>query len=170
MKHWTAWLAIFMGLLLMVSCAQLPDDQLIAKGKRLEEKGEFDEAIKTFRKVAKRYSNSPLCAEAHYHIALIQANGLQDFSSAITTFGSLIDKYPETKFAPQSQFMIGFIYANSVNDTLKARSAYEKFLKDYPTNELVSSVEWELKYLGKDINDIPELMSLEPAAEEADSE
>ena len=170
MKHWMVWMAILIGMLIIVSCAQLPDDKLVAKGKQLEEQGEFDEAIKTFRKVAKKYSNSPLCAEAHYHIALIQANGLQDFDTAVTTFESLIDKYPETKFAPQAQFMIGFIYANNVSDTTQARIAYEKFVSDYPEHELTSSVEWELKYLGKDINDIPELMSLEPNSEETTQE
>lgn len=169
MKHWMSLLALILGMLLIVSCAQLPDDQLIAKGKALEEQGKFDEAIKTFRQVAKKFSNSPLCAEAHYHIALIQANGLQNFSEAISTFESLIDKYPETKFAPQAQFMIGFIYANNVSDLDEARQAYEHFVATYPQHELVSSVEWELKYLGKDINEIPELMNLEPEAE-VDSE
>ena len=165
MKDSMIWLVLSLGLLLVVSCAQLPDDQLIAKGKTLEEQGKFDEAIKAFRKVAKKYSKSPLCVEAHYHIALVQANGLQNFSEAITTFESLIEKYPDTKFAPQSQFMIGFIYANNMEDTTKAREAYIKFLDKYPNNELTSSVEWELKYLGKDINEIPELMNLEPAEE-----
>ena len=163
MKDWMIWLALCLGLLLIVSCAQLPDDQLIAKGKALEEAGKFDEAIKTFRKVARKYSKSPLCAEAHYHIALVQANGLENFPEAISTFESLIEKYPDTKYAPQAQFMIGFVYANNMADTTKARAAYEKFLEKYPDNELASSVEWELKYLGKDINEIPELMNLEPA-------
>jgi len=166
MKHWMAWMALILGALIIVSCAQLPDDKLVAKGKQLEEQGEFDEAIKTFRKVAKKYSKSPLCAEAHYHIALIQANGLQEFDTAVSTFENLIDKYPDTKFAPQAQFMIGFIYANNVADTSKARNAYEEFIVRYPNHELVSSVEWELKYLGKDINEIPELMNLEPANDE----
>jgi TolA-binding protein len=89
MKDWMIWLVISLGLLLVVSCAQLPDDQLIAKGKAFEEEGKFDEAIKTFRKVARKYSKSPLCAEAHYHIALVQSNGLQKFPEAITTFESV---------------------------------------------------------------------------------
>ena len=165
MKEWMIWLVLSLGLLLIVSCAQLPDDQLIAKGKTLEEQGKFDEAIKTFRKVARKYSKSPLCAEAHYHIALVQANGLQNFPESIMTFESLIEKYPDTKFAPQSQFMMGFIYANNMADTTKARAAYTKFVEKYPEHELVSSVEWELKYLGKDINEIPELMNLEPVEE-----
>ena len=89
MKHWMAWMALILGALIIVSCAQLPDDKLVAKGKQLEEQGEFDEAIKTFRKVAKKYSKSPLCAEAHYHIALIQANGLQEFDTAAVSYTHL---------------------------------------------------------------------------------
>jgi hypothetical protein len=39
--------------------------------------------------------------------------------------------------------------------------AYNTFLQNYPDHELAPSVEWELRYLGKDINDIPELKALE---------
>lgn len=166
MKYWMAWIALLLGALIIVSCAQLPDDQLVAKGKQLEEEGKFDEAIKTFRQVPKKFSESPLCPEAHYHIALIQANGLNEYDTAVSTFESLIGKYPDTKFAPQAQFMIGFVYANNVSDTVKARDAYEKFIEKYPDHELVTSVEWELKYLGRDINEIPELMELEPVEDE----
>ena len=70
----------------------------------------------------------------------------------------VVDKYPDNKYAAESQFMIGFVYANSAVDTLKARGAYNTFLERYPDHELVSSVQFELKYLGKDINQIPNLM------------
>ncbi|MBN1780119.1 tetratricopeptide repeat protein [bacterium] len=166
MKHWMAWIAILLGILIVAGCAQLPDDKLIAKGKTLEEEGKFEEALKFYRKVPKNHPNSPLCAEAQYHIALVEANGLQKFEEAVNTFGTLIGKYPDTKFAPQAQFMIGFIYANNVADTTQARKAYQEFLNKYPDHELAASVEWELKYLGKDINEIPELMNLEPATSE----
>ena len=53
--------------------------------------------------------------------------------------------------------MVGFIYANTTSDTAQARLEYNQFLQNYPDHELVPSVEWELQYLGKDINNIPEL-------------
>jgi len=45
-------------------------------------------------------------------------------------------------------------------DTAKAGQAYRTFLVKFPNDELRPSVEWELKYLGKDIDDIPELTTL----------
>jgi outer membrane protein assembly factor BamD (BamD/ComL family) len=157
---------VLLGLYLLVAlsvmfsgCGKVPADELMSKGGQLESEGMYEEAIDQYRKILK--SNSPLCAEAQYKIALVQANGLQNFDDAIVTFENVITKYPDTKFAPQAQFMTGFIYANSTSEIDKAKAAYEKFLEKYPEHELVESVNWELKYLGKDINEIPELMNLE---------
>jgi outer membrane protein assembly factor BamD (BamD/ComL family) len=165
MKYVTSLLAILLGILLVAGCAKMKDDALMAKGKELEEQSKFDDAIKIYQKVAKNYYSSPFCAEAYYHIALIQSNGLMDYKSSVGTFENLIEKFPESKFASQAQFMIGFIYANNISDTTLARKAYQKFIDLYPTHELVPSVQWELKYLGKPIDEIPELMNLEPAQE-----
>lgn len=160
MKHALLGITILAMLGVIFSgCGKVPADQLMEKGRQLESEGMYEEAIDQYRKILK--GGSPLSAEAQYKIALVQANGLQNFEDAITTFENVISKYPDTRFAPQAQFMIGFIYANSLSNTDKAKIAYEKFLEAYPEHELVESVKWELKYLGKDINEIPELMNLE---------
>jgi TolA-binding protein len=100
-----------------------------------------------------------------YQKALVHANALQEYDIAVSGLNEVLDKFPENRVASRSQFMIGFIYANSVGDTAKAGEAYRVFLKKYPNDELRPSVEWELKYLGKDIDDIPELTTLGDASE-----
>ena len=78
------------------------------------------------------------------------------FCSVEEIFRALLDRYPAKK---ENNF-VGFIYANMAADTSNARAAYTLFLEKYPQHDLCSSVEWELKYLGKDINEIEELKNL----------
>jgi outer membrane protein assembly factor BamD (BamD/ComL family) len=90
-----------------------------------------------------------------------QANQLQKegkYQESINAYQKLISVYPESKFAPQSQFMVGFIYANEFKDLDKAKAAYEKFLEKYPDHEMAKDAKWELDHLGKDINDIEDLL------------
>ena len=150
-----------LSVVVLITCSKLPDEGLIEKGKKLEAEEKFSEAIKNYEKLVKLYPQSPFAPQALYRAGLVYTNGLQDFNTAILTLQKVIDEYPDNKSAPPSQFMIGFIYANNASDTTLARVAYGTFLQKYPDHELVPSVKWELRYLGKDINDIPELKVLE---------
>ncbi len=169
MRKTIASILIFaLCLIIVVGCSKLPDDRLLERGKKLEEQEQFADAIKDYEKLAKVYPQSPYAPEALYRAGLAYTNNLQLFDAAITSFNRVIDAYPESKSAGPCQFMIGFIYANNTADTTNARIAYKKFLTTYPEHELASSVEWELKYLGMDINQIPELQGLEQSSEESD--
>ncbi|NQT26683.1 tetratricopeptide repeat protein [candidate division KSB1 bacterium] len=152
-------LALALGML--AGCGKMTDEKLMALGKEMEERENFDEAIGYYEKLVQDYPDSPLAAEALHYVGKVYANGIKDYEQAIIIFNDVIDKYPESPNAAHSQFMIGFVYANSIADTAEARLAYHKFQSNYPEHELVPSVEFELKYLGRDINEIPELMNLE---------
>jgi outer membrane protein assembly factor BamD (BamD/ComL family) len=159
------------ALTVMMQCSRLPDEGLIEKGKRLEDEEKFSEAIKSYEKLVKLYPKSEYAPEALYRVGIVYTNQLQDFNSAISSYRRVIADYPETKLAAQCQFMIGFVYANNAADTTKARIAYTTFIQKYPDHELTPSVKWELKYLGKDINEIPELKVLDSDSKsEADEE
>ena len=157
--------SVFCILVLIFGCGKLPDERLMDKAKKLEQQEKFSEAINSYEKLVEQYPTSPLAAEALYRAGLVYTNGLQDFDNAISSLQRVIEKYPDSQLAAQCQFMIGFIYANNTSDTLQARLAYSKFLENYPEHELVPSVEWELKYLGKDINEIPELQNLDQVSQ-----
>lgn len=98
--------------------------------------------------------------EVLYHSGLGYTNLLGDYNYGVSLLDRITETYPESVRAPEAQFMKGFVWANSAQDTAKARQAYEVFLAKYPNHDFASAVEWELKYLGKDINSIPELQSL----------
>jgi len=150
------------GLALIFGCSSLPDEKMMEKAQQYEMNEEFVRAAETYEKIVKIYPRSPYAPEALYRAGLVYNNGLNESEKAISLLDRMIKEYPESdSTAAQCQFMIGFIYANNVADTANARLAYTTFLERYPGHELVPSVQWELKYLGKDINDIPELMNVE---------
>ena len=52
-------------------------------------------------------------------------------------------------------FMLGFINANDLKDLEKAEKHYKAFLEKYPNHDLSDDAEYEIKTLGKDINELP---------------
>ncbi len=56
--------------------------------------------------------------------------------------------------------MIGYVFANFMRDYESARVEYERFLELFESEAdsgIVQSVKFELKNLGKDLNEIPQL-------------
>ena len=81
-------------------------------------------------------------------------NDLRDFDSAIAAYVDVVNNFSGTNQEAQAQFMIGYIYANILNDNSQAELNYKNFLDRFPDHELAPSVQFELDYLGKDINEI----------------
>jgi TolA-binding protein len=84
-------------------------------------------------------------------------NDQRNFELAIKSYRKIIADFPGSKQEPHAQFMIGYIYANVMDDSENARKEYSIFLQKYPDHELTPSVKFELDFIGKDINDIPQL-------------
>jgi len=49
---------------------------------------------------------------------------------------------------------------NELGENDAAAKYYSKFIEEYPDHEMAPSVEFELKYLGKSLEEIPELQHL----------
>jgi outer membrane protein assembly factor BamD (BamD/ComL family) len=85
------------------------------------------------------------------------------YSEAVASYEKLVQVHPRGKYAPQSQFMVGFILANEIKDLKRAEAAYQAFLDKYSSSAdsgMVASAQWELKNLGKDINEIQDLSGI----------
>ena len=102
-------------------------------------------------------NNSEISPKAQYLIGDILMNDLLDFEQAISAYKMVIEKFPNSLQAPEAQFMIAYIYANVLDDSENARVEYNLFLEKYADHGLTPSVKFELDFLGKDINDIPQL-------------
>ena len=89
------------------------------------------------------------------------AQEARDFKGAVQAYKDVVASYPTGKKADEAQFMIGFLYANDIGDTAQARQAYETFLTHYAAGAdsgMVLSAKWELSNLGKDVDQIEQVM------------
>ena len=78
----------------------------------------------------------------------------------IEKYQKLRDNYPSNSYAKNSLFMIAYIYNNFLSSYTDAIDAYKLFLKKYPSDELVSSVKYELDGLSTIENTIDSLNSI----------
>ncbi len=155
-KVFSGLLLAAFSFLLVIGCGKMPDERLLEKGRKLEQKQKFKEALAQYEKMVKQFPSSPKVPQAMYSMGNVYMYGLQDYPKAVETFTKITETYSDTmKVAAQAQFLIGFVYNNFAPDTAKARAAYVQFLQKYPKHELASSVKWELEHLGKDINNDP---------------
>jgi len=91
-------------------------------------------------------------------------------AEAVASYEKLVELHPKGKYAPQSQFLIGFIYANELEELDRAEEAYNVFLEKYADKSdsgMVASAQWELRNLGKDINEIEDLSIIKQGEEQA---
>ncbi len=93
------------------------------------------EAVTTFRRFLRTYSDSRLREQAQYNIAYIYLN-TGNYEQAVEEFQSAIEKYPGTQWAARSQYNIGDAYYNA-GDYDRAIAAYRKVLNSYPNSDYV---------------------------------
>ena len=135
-------------------------EDLFSEAEQKRNMGEAKAALELLQKVVDKHSDHEIAPNAQYLIAEIYYRDLRDFTMAINQYENLMVQFPESKQVPFSLFMQGFIYANMLADFENAKDHYSQFLQKYPNHELFQSVRFELKYLGRDIKEIPELKHL----------
>ena len=135
-------------------------DDLFAEAEIKRNSGESKAALVLLQKVVSKYGEDKIAPEAQYLIAEIYYRDMRDFSKAIDEYGILRKIYKDNKQVPFALFMQGFIYANMLLDFPQAEAHYNEFLELYVEHELAKSVTFELKYLGRDVKDIPALKHL----------
>lgn len=117
-------------------------------------------AVSMYKLLLKKYSDNTDILDIKYELAEVYHKNLRDLRSAIDTYNNIFIDYPDSEQAPKALFSIGYIYANELGENDSATDYYSQFLKNYPDHEMAPSVEFELKYLGKALEEIPELQHL----------
>lgn len=128
--------------------------------KLIHEAGNFGAAARGYSMWLERYSENPLAPSMAYDLAELYHKQIQDLIRAVELYDQVVSDYPDSPFAPKALFSEGYVYANDLKNLEKARNIYEVFLASYPKHEMVPSVQFELRYLGKSIEEIPELQHL----------
>ncbi|HKJ68614.1 MAG TPA: tetratricopeptide repeat protein [bacterium] len=140
------------------ACSQDPTvQQLTSRAKELSNAGDLEAASRTYEMILTREGlTDSLRAKTLFALAE-NAGNREKHSDAIDYYQKIVDEYGSTPWGPKAQFMIGYTYANVIHDYKKAKQAYQRFLDVYPTDDLVTAVRFEVKYLGEDVSDITDL-------------
>ncbi|MBW6458356.1 MAG: tetratricopeptide repeat protein [FCB group bacterium] len=151
---------LLIGILLFACSDNRTAEKMFEDGAELYKQDKITQAIRTFDKLSNTYPDDPLAVKALYRLAEIYAGDLQDFESSVKRYVFIADEYPSHTDAPKARFMAGYTLANIIRDFDRAKIEYNKFIRDYPTHPLVESVEFELRNLGKDLDQIDELKDI----------
>jgi len=147
--------------MLIFSCSDnRTAEQMFRDGSDQYKQEKISRSIKTFEKLSNIYPDDDLAVKASYRLAEIYAGDLQDFESCVAKYDYIADEYPSHPDAPKARFMAGYTLANIMNDQDRAKIEYEKFIRDYPNHDLVESVQFELRNLGKELDQIEELKGI----------
>ena len=131
--------------------------KLYSRAETLRNEKEYNASVDALNYVVNNYADLDIAPKSQYLIGDVFMNDLKDHNEAITRYKNVVTKFPGAREEPNAQFMVGYIYANVINDSANALKEYNVFLEKYPDHELVDDVQFEIQWLGKDINDIPAL-------------
>ena len=155
------FVTLLMISLLIFSCSDnRTAEQMFQDGSDQYKQEKVSRSIKTFEKLSNIYPDDDLAVKAIYRLAEIYAGDLQDFETCVAKYDYIADEYPSHPDAPKARFMAGYTLANIMNDQDRAKVEYEKFIRDYPNHALVESVQFELRNLGKALDQIEELKGI----------
>jgi len=87
----------------------------------------------------------------------------EKYEAAVKIYRQIACDYPKTKSGANSQFMVGYIYANHIKDLKQAEIELNRFIDKFGNvadSGLVAGARFELKWLGKDIDEIPILSDI----------
>jgi len=117
-------------------------------------------AVQMYTLWFEKFSDDSDAVVVKYEFAEVYHKNVLDLRKAIKVYAEIVEDHPETEQAPKALFSIGYIYANELGENEPATKYYSKFIETYPNHEMAPSVEFELKYLGKSLEEIPELQHL----------
>ncbi|MEA3285840.1 MAG: tetratricopeptide repeat protein [Candidatus Marinimicrobia bacterium] len=117
-------------------------------------------AVKMYQLWFEKYPDHSDIIGVKYEFAEVYHKNIRDLKNAIISYEEVVSSYPDSEQAPKALFSIGYIFANELGDNDSAKKYYSDFLEKYPDHEMAPSVEFELKYLGKTLEEIPELQHL----------
>ena len=72
------------------------ETELFAKAQDLQKQEKFDEAVKTYREIARNYPTTKQGANSQFMVGYIYANHIKDYEQAKIELNRFIDKYKAT--------------------------------------------------------------------------
>ena len=141
---------ILLIVVVAISCSSNSNksaDQLWNDGQQFRSEGKLMESITIFKSIINIYPLSNLAPKSQFQIADIYLNDTKEFDFAVEEFQKVVNEYPGHEVSKKSLFMIAYIYNNYLDAYSDAIINYNLFKEKYPSDELIPSVEYELKGL-----------------------
>ena len=110
---------------------------------------EYGQGIKILLDIIDSDAGNSIKAESKYIIAEIYLNDFKDYNYSSELLEEILSEFSDTHIYKKALFTLAYVYANHLDYYTDAQTYYNLFLKTYPNDELVSSVEYELKTLKK---------------------
>ncbi len=151
---------LLIGLLIFSCSDNRTAEEMFQDANDLYKQEKVTRSIKTFDKLSNQYPDDDLAVKALYRLAEIYAANLQEFELSVEKYTYIADEYPSHADAPKARFMAGYTLANIMGEYDRAKIAYERFIRDYPEHPLSESVQFEIRNLGKELDQIEELKSI----------
>jgi len=154
------FLITLLSILIIAGCSNEPKmtaQEYQNSASALFDVGNYEGAIKQYENLMKYYPENTMALRAQFSIAEIYKNNLNEYDKAIGVYNKICKDFPESEKAPNAKFMIAYLYANDMQDLDQAKISYQEFINEYPDHMLVPSAEWEIKNLGKSLDEIEQL-------------
>lgn len=130
--------------------------QQLEVSKALEEKGEWEEALKAYRNLVRKWPLSFFAAEAQYKIGELESKK-GEFWTAYKAYQKMIEKYPSSAFFEQAleqQYRIGNLYLAGEPQRLwkiplgpsmdKTVEIYETLIKNAPYGKFAPEAQFKI--------------------------
>lgn len=121
--------------------AAFPNDQrlplVLKRTARLYyRKGDYREAVGTYRKLEMVFPGDSIIPEIRFQIATMLTEKLGEHAKAAEVFNRVVTEFPQSDYAEQSLFRAGALKQQRLKDYRGAINDYQKLLEDYPASKL----------------------------------
>ncbi|MBI71983.1 MAG: hypothetical protein CMG61_00755 [Candidatus Marinimicrobia bacterium] len=114
------------------------------------ESKKYNTAINFLNQIKENTEDISIKARTDYMIAEVFLNDFKDFSVAADLYSDIIYSYPNHIIeVKKSLFTLAYIYANHLDYFSDAIFFYKKFKSNYPSDDLITSIDYELNNLSK---------------------
>jgi len=156
---------ILFCMIVLFSCKPANDEQsTLTKINKLEkliygndlESSATTEDLMELSKMYQNYANNYAEQKApeYFFKAAEVEKTMGNFENSIELFDQIIEEHADHDKVPIALFYKGFIYENDIIDLNAANKCYFDFVEKYPEHELIESVKFSMRNLGKPIDQI----------------
>ena len=125
------------------------------------ENKDYTKTIKGLDNIIANNNRATIAAEAQYMIAEIYLNDFKNYEISADYLNEIIINYSDTlNVVKKSMFTLAYIYSNYLDNYSKAILLYNNFKRIYPDDELLESINYELKILSNIQSTIDSLLNI----------